>query len=238
MKIWDSVYGDIDISEKVLLELINSPSLKRLQKISQCGLPQKYNSVKTYSRFEHSLGVMCLLHRLKAPLTEQIVGLLHDVSHLAFSHVAEWVISNEEGEKQDLNEKLTKKFVLESEVADILQKYGYDPEKITDLLNFPLVRAKAPKVTADNLDYSLRDINYWFDKNIPSVLKSVEIEDEKIVFLDQKTALYFAKSFIKLQKDFYGSFDNTMRYYILSNTLKYAVKKDLLQMDDFYGVED
>lgn len=57
MKINDLVYGNTIIQEPVLLELIKSPALLRLQHISQYGLPDDYYHLKGYSRYEHSVGV-------------------------------------------------------------------------------------------------------------------------------------------------------------------------------------
>ena len=44
--------------------------------------------------FEHSLGVYLLLRRLGADRREQVAGLLHDISHTAFSHAVDFLISS------------------------------------------------------------------------------------------------------------------------------------------------
>ncbi len=82
-KIYDKVYGKEKIKEPVLIELINSDSIQRLKGISQFGMPDEYYHLKTFSRKEHSIGVLILLRRMRANLEEQVAGLLHDVSHTA-----------------------------------------------------------------------------------------------------------------------------------------------------------
>ena len=101
MKINDLVYGEEEIGEQVLIELINSSAIQRLKEISQFGLPEEYHHRKVFSRYAHSVGVLILLRRLGADLDEQIAGLLHDVSHTAFSHVIDWVLENSEENYQD-----------------------------------------------------------------------------------------------------------------------------------------
>ena len=76
MKINDAVYGEEEINESVLVDLIISKSVQRLKEISQFGMPDEYYYKKGFSRYEHSLGVMILLRRLNASLEEQIAGLL------------------------------------------------------------------------------------------------------------------------------------------------------------------
>ena len=82
MKLNDSVYGEEEINEPVLLELINSKPVQRLKGISQMGLPKDYYHRPVFSRFDHSVGVLILLRRLNANLREQIAGLLHDIGQL------------------------------------------------------------------------------------------------------------------------------------------------------------
>jgi len=76
MEIKDRVYGKIDINEPVLLTLLKSKPLIRLQGINQAGASQYAIPNKIVSRYEHSVGVMLLLKILGASTEEQIAGLL------------------------------------------------------------------------------------------------------------------------------------------------------------------
>jgi hypothetical protein len=106
MKINDKIYEKVEIEEPVLLELLKSSSVLRLKNISQFGVPDKYYHFKNYSRYEHSIGVMILLRKLGATLEEQIAGLLHDVSVLAFSHVIDWVFANGRDGVEDYHDSI------------------------------------------------------------------------------------------------------------------------------------
>lgn len=60
MFIKDTVYGKIQITDKVLLELISSKPIVRLKKVNQAGTQLVFPHLKT-TRFDHCLGVMILL---------------------------------------------------------------------------------------------------------------------------------------------------------------------------------
>lgn len=75
----------------------------------------------------HSVGVMLLIKKLGGSLEEQIVGLLHDVFHTAFSHVIDFVLENKE---EDYHEKIYDSVVKNSEIPTILAKYNLNYEDI------------------------------------------------------------------------------------------------------------
>src|SRR3954462_4493946 len=92
----DRVYGDVSIDHPAILALIACPTFQRLRGIRQAGPSACAFPFKTVTRFEHSLGVHLLLRRLRADGREQVAGLLHDISHTAFSHAVDFVFSTEE----------------------------------------------------------------------------------------------------------------------------------------------
>lgn len=151
----DRIYGITKIDSPVLIELIRSKPVQRLKKISQFGVPDEFYHLKNYSRYEHSLGVMLLLKQLGASEEEQIAGLLHDVSHTAFSHVVDWVIGT--GHVEDYQDTQHKDVIASSKITNILKRYGYNPHKIADYHHFPLLERELPIVCADRADYSLRE---------------------------------------------------------------------------------
>lgn len=74
MKYTDRVYGEFEITEPVILELINSLSLQRLKDVDQAGYrpvrvkPEVDPGELDNSRFAHSLGVYLLLRKYNAPI--------------------------------------------------------------------------------------------------------------------------------------------------------------------------
>jgi len=99
MKYKDRIYGEFKIAEPVILELIASKAMERLKEIDQAGYFEPYYPGTAHSRFEHSVGVYLLLKMFGAPIHEQIAGLIHDVSHSAFSHCVDYALDEGSEEK-------------------------------------------------------------------------------------------------------------------------------------------
>ena len=230
MKIDDSVYGEEEIGEPVLIELINSSAIQRLKEISQFGLPEEYHHRKVFSRYAHSVGVLILLRRLGADLDEQIAGLLHDVSHTAFSHVIDWVLENSEENYQD---KIHLEFVKKTEIPQILQKYDKDYNKYSFLENFSLLEKHKPSLCADRIDYTLRELELEGKKLMAKVLfNELKNINGQIVFAEENSAEIFGREYMRLQKEHWSGNESNGRYHLLSKILKRALRNEVISMDD------
>jgi HD superfamily phosphohydrolase len=232
----DPVYGQIEITEPVILELLSSKPLQRLKKITHHGASvynQEYKK-RIIARFEHCLGVCLLLKRFNASLEEQIAGLLHDVSHTVFSHVIDFVFPNEE---HTYHERFFRQTVLESEIPKILKKYKINPEFVLDEKNFPLLERKLPALCADRLDYFLRDIRLFFDYDHKAVLNDLAPIKNNLVFLKRKTAKKFAYDYAQMNDIFWAHPFQEYLYRLLAEVIRKAIKKGYLAETDFFGSE-
>ena len=138
MRWQDRVYGEVAIEEPEILDLIRCPTFQRLKGIRQAGPSALAFPFKNVTRFEHSLGVFLLLRRLGADRREQVAGLLHDISHTAFSHAVDFVISSEE---QDHHEALKPLMLARPDVVEALVRLGYSAARV--LRRFDLSPARA-----------------------------------------------------------------------------------------------
>jgi len=238
MIIKDNIYGEFKIKDTVILKLLKSAPLLRLKNISQYGIPDQYYHHQNYSRYEHSIGVMLLLKRLGATLEEQIAGLIHDISHLAFSHIADWVFSEGSKGNENLQNTLMEKFIRNSETANVLVKYGFSIDRLLNEENYPLLEKNIPDLCADRIDYALREFKYWLNPRIVKKCLSGLINyNGKIVFTNQETALLFASNFLELQTRHWGGFEAITRYYLFSKALKLAIEKRIIKKKEFYKNE-
>jgi len=230
MKIDDFVYGESEFKESILISLVNSKPLQRLKGISQLGMPNEYYYKKGYSRYAHSLGVAILLKKLGGTLKEQIAGLLHDISHTAFSHVVDWVVGDPT--KEDYQDNLYFNFVKNSEIPLILEKYGFYFKDFSKLEKFSLLEKNLPSLCADRIDYTLREFVLDGRKNfVKEVLSNLEVKENQIVFLDKNIAEDFARGYMDLQNNHWGGNQARARYYILSNILKKALKNKIISLN-------
>jgi len=225
----DKIYGKVIIDSPVLLALLGSGPLQRLKNIYQFGLPDKYNYPrKSFSRFDHCLGVMLLLKKFGASEEEQIAGLIHDVSHLAFSHMADWVFG--ETRKEGLQDSLHKKFILKTEIPVILKKFGYNVKDFIDLDKFTLLENHIPNICADRLDYSLKEMDPIFVKKC---IENLGVIGGSFVFKNKMWAKKFAYQFLSRQQNHWGSREHHLRHYLFAEALKRAVELGKIKFSDF-----
>jgi uncharacterized protein len=237
MQIKDKVYGDFEITEPVLIELINSPTLQRLKGVSQQGMPRAFYHREVFSRFEHSIGVFLLLRKLGANLYEQIAGLLHDISHTAFSHVIDWVIGDPS--KEDHQDNIFLEILEKSEIPKILSEHGIDIEKISDLESFTLLETEAPSLCADRIDYSLRElIDLGYLQEVKNIVNNFSTKNGQIVFIEKEIAEDFARKYAMLQREHWAGNEAKARYHILAEILKIALEEKYLNLEDFHKTDD
>ena len=233
MIINDIIYDKEEIIEPVLLDLINSKEFNRLKNVSQLGLPDDYYFKKGFTRYEHSLGVLILLRRMGASIEEQIVGLLHDINHTAFSHVIDWIEGDPTKENHQDDHLL--EYILNSNLPKILERNGFDIGLFENYKEYGLLERDAPKLCADRLDYSLREIavdgNINLTKKIYSDLISIS---GQIVFKNLDIAKEFYQQYSSLNRNGWASSDARMRYFLLSQSLRKAFDLEILSKEDLF----
>src|SRR5919204_858535 len=151
----DALWGEIDVTEPVVAELVRSAPVQRLRGIHQAGAGHYlFPKQRRCTRFEHSLGVMGLLALLGAPLEEQVAGLLHDVPHTAFSHTVDVLFPNEE---HNYHERFHAAVVMASPIPAILENYRVPLRAALEPGRYPQLEQPLPDLCADRIDYALRD---------------------------------------------------------------------------------
>ena len=241
MKYIDNVYGETEISEPVILELIGSPTFRRLKGISQFGYIADRSLWGAHSRFDHSLGVSLLLKKYGASLEEQIAGLIHDVSHGVFSHCIDYVLAEGFEKEQKHQDSILNDFVMRSEIPVILEKYGINEEFILDDKNFPLKEKDLPDLCADRIDYSLRDAIECGEirgKESQNFLDKLLINDNAWIFGDFSIAKHYCELFSKMNSKYYCGLSTALMFGTVGNYLKRALDKGYILKDDLYTTEE
>ncbi|KAA0786719.1 HD domain-containing protein [Bacillus wiedmannii] len=233
MIISDVLYGEFEV-DQVLEELILSKSVQRLKGIHQNGASYLINEKWNVTRFDHSVGVMLLVKKLGGSVEEQIAGLLHDVSHTAFSHVIDYVFDNI---NESYHEEIFSSVVKNSEIPAILSKYGYNYEEILlDDSKWTLLERSAPELCADRVDYTLRDMytyGYTSLEEVHRFLEDVIAVDGKMVLQSIEVAEWFTEMYYKEVIDFFMKPMNIYGNDMLAKTLKLALHKKVIHAEDF-----
>jgi len=229
MRISDRIYGEFDVVEPILLELMASPSFLRLKGISQFGMPDYLFNCDGFSRYEHCVGVMLLLRKFGASLEEQVAGLLHDVSHTAFSHVIDHVIGD--AMKDDFQDRNHEAYIRRTEIPLILERHGMTVERVVDYHRYTLLEQDAPALCADRLDYAFREFS---NEELQETVSALSVYDGRFVFASAHAGLIFSRRYLRLQSERLGGYEAVTRFTILSKILRRALELEAIVMNDFW----
>ncbi|MDD4271872.1 MAG: HD domain-containing protein [Patescibacteria group bacterium] len=242
----DKVYGNFNITEPVILELINSPALKRLRDVDQggygplCAKPYAQPGQFGHNRLAHSIGVYLLLKKYGASLEEQVAGLIHDVSHSVFSHCIDYVVEGGDGKKQGHQDNLHDSFITKTQIPKILKKYKLVLSHILNDKNFSLKEKPLPDLCADRIDYSLRTAVIFkkiSSKGTQNILNTLEVKNGKWIFKNFKAAKKYARLFYDLNMIHYAGQPSAIMFLAVSDCLKYALQKKYITPDDLYTTD-
>jgi len=234
----NKIYGRFKITEPILIELIKSKALSRLKMVGNKGATDLHcSSVGYLSRYQHSVGVMLLLRKFNAGLKEQVAGLLHDVSHTAFSHVSDFVFGTPTTHDYQ-NSKMAKAFEIQG-INKILKKHKFGPDEILDEKNFPLLEQDLPNLCADRIDYALQDPNYRLTTNIKPqrIIKNLTVNSNQFVFKNKTWAKKFGIIFLKLDQKTWCNPLELALYQILADAIKIALKKNIIDKKDLFTTD-
>lgn len=234
-RINDPVYGQANIDEPVLLDLLQSSPIERLRGIHQAGASYLVREgEESVSRYDHCVGVMLLIRRLGGSVSEQVAGLLHDVSHTAFSHVIDYAL---EQRGEDYHEHCFERLVNQSVLPAILHQYGMPSVLLFAPENWPLLEQSAPDLCADRIDYTLRELfsrQLIPQSQIQSFLSSLAVLEGKIVTRDGETALWFTRIYARLVSEIFMDPRETFADYQLAGALRVALQEGILQEKDLF----
>ncbi|MDP3052385.1 MAG: HD domain-containing protein [bacterium] len=222
------------------MELINSSPIQRLKEIDQVGYPEPYFPGVAHSRFEHSVGVYLLLKKYNTSIKEQIAGLIHDVSHSAFSHCIDYVLDSGSEKKHNHQDNIFNSYVRKTEIPKIIKNHNFDLEYILDDKNFPLKEKDLPDLCADRIDYSLKAAVIFGELNEQVknyFLENLSTENNNWVFKNFESAKKYAELFFKLNREYYSGFPSALMFRTVGDCLKYALQKEYISENDLYATD-
>jgi len=240
MKYTDRLYGTIKITEPVILDIIKCKALQRLKGVDQAGYFDVYIPNTHHTRFEHSLGVYILLKNYGAPLQEQIAGLIHDVSHSAFSHCIDYVFGVEKQKTHLHQDNMFSDFVLKSDIPNMLHSYNIDITYILNEHHFPLKEKELPDLCADRIDYSLRTAIIYkaiSKKDLHYFLHHLKTIKTQWVFDTYTSAQTYASLFRTLNNNFYSGLPSVTMFYTVGQYVKYALEKGYTNWTSLYTTD-
>jgi len=257
-EIKDPVYGYVYITEAEK-EIIDSFPVQRLRRLRQLAGAEFVYPGANHTRFEHSIGVMYLAGllaenpNLSQHLSEdeaqmiRIAALLHDVGHGPFSHIFEHLL---EKFLHKSHEDMNVWVVQNSELKDIINRLGYDPNVMAKLSVGWLHKPKRAfmdqiirsAVDVDKLDFVVRDTHHTGAEygyvDIFRIIHMLDVIDENIAV--DIGALSALESFILARIESFKSiyFHRVARAAQLMIAMAMEEAKDELGLLDFQSPEN
>jgi HD superfamily phosphohydrolase len=235
---FDRVYGDVRVDDSDLLQLIASPTFQRLRGIRQAGPSVFAFPFKTVTRFEHSLGVFLLLRRLGADRREQVAGLLHDLSHTAFSHAVDFLVLSED---QSHHEDLKPLFLHRPDITSALRRLGFAPGDFFDDSVYPLLEQPLPGLCADRLDYFLRDsrsCDVSTPASISATLESLVVVDGAIGFNSVAVAVDVVARYTEMNRQWWSGPTEAFIYNEFADAMREGMRLGALAQEDLLGDDE
>ncbi|PRD45014.1 HD domain-containing protein [Sphingobacterium haloxyli] len=233
MKYIDKIYGEFELSG-VIEEIINTNVFQRLKKIHQGGAIFLINPKVNHTRFEHSIGVMLIIKKLGGSIEEQIAGLIHDISHTAFSHLIDYVF---EVEEEDYHEQRYREVLEDSELNAVLEKYHIDRTVLMDTEKFNLLESPLPYLSADRIDYTLRDMFQIGETSLKEIcwfVNGLATFDNRIVLKSKDYAKWFQSKYIFLTAEYFESEENVEINIVMKEIIKDCLGKGIIEEKDFF----
>lgn len=234
----DPVYGPYTITEPLLRDLLASPTVQRLGQVHQAGASYLVRPGRDLPRLAHAVGVMLLVRRLGGSLHEQAAGLIHDVSHTAFSHTVDQVFGDRD---ETYHEQYFAQWVRDSDIQQILDRHAVDAEELLDSERWSLLEQPAPDLCADRVDYTLRDLLHigWLTASeIGRFLDSLTVHHGQMVTRDLTAAVWFARQY---HREVTGLFMDPREAYAnarLAQAIRLALDGDVIAPSDLLGTDN
>ena len=222
-----------------------SNSMQRLKGVDMnCGLQftshPDFSSYGPYSRYEHSVGVACIIWYFTHDKKQTLAGLFHDISTRAFSHVIDFV--RKDYLVQESTEDNTRQFILQDPVImNQLLFDGISVDEVFDYHVYPIADNDAPRLSADRLEYTLGNLLNYRKRTIEEIEKyykdlTVGISEDgkqEIMFHNPNIAEEFAFGALSCGMIYSCDFD---RYGMekLAEILRKGLKDKTIMESDLY----
>ena len=240
MRLWHIYHEDIPV---FLREAAETPAMQRLTGVGMnCGCEYTsfplFRGWQTYTRFDHSMGAALITWHFTRDPHQAMAALLHDIATPVFSHVVDFLRGDHE--KQESTESGTEALILGSrELLAVFEKYGIDPQRVTDYHIYPIADNDSPRLSADRLEYTLGNIvNFGFgtEETVKTYYEDLTATDEELVFRTPETAAAFARDALRCGHIYVSDADR-FSMQTLADILQKAVAAGRLTEADFYTRE-
>lgn len=237
-----SLTGPKIISESYLKALVQAPAFQRLRGVDQSGPVAVFGFVPPFSRYEHSIGVWALLKEHNRTLPEQAAGLLHDVSHTAFSHMADYLFAKGEDYQHYANDNyqdsIHEDYLKNHGLTTIAERHHQTPQSLDP--ETPAYRAleqPGPDLCADRIDYILRTgvvMGLLPQAEAKEILKDLRFNGRDWFFTNASSAKRFATLALYFTQNFWAAPWNVSANIHFAKAVRRVIDLGALTKEDLF----
>jgi HD superfamily phosphohydrolase len=234
MEYRDTVYGVASFTEPMILDLMQSDAMQRLRSVLQHGITAVLGISQPITRFEHSVGAMILVRRAGGSVCEQAAALMHDVSHTAFSHVADFVF----GGPNSYHEEKRRAWMAQSDIPAVLSRHGVDWTDFLDDERFPLLEQPSPRLCADRLDYFLRDslaLGILTPAQATQLSGSLVVAAGRFAVRDLDAARLFGYKYMEADESSWSNTTAILLYELTARAIRTAFDRSVIAETDLWA---
>jgi HD superfamily phosphohydrolase len=234
MQYVDTVYGSVSFTEPLILDLMQSNAIVRLRSVLQHGITAVLGITQPITRFEHSVGATILVQRAGGSVCEQAAALVHDVSHTAFSHVADFVFDG----LNSYHEEKRRAWMAQSDIPAVLSRHGVDWTDFLDDERFPLLEQPSPRLCADRLDYFLRDslaLELLTQAEAAQLSESLVVAAGRFAVRELDAARLLGYKYIEADQTSWSNQTAILLYELTARALRTAFDRSVIAETDLWG---
>lgn len=228
-----------------LNDYIYTKEMQKLAGINQiCGSYWRKENIygdNMYSVLVHSVGVALIIWNFTHDKKQVIAGLLHDISSPAFKHCIDFL--NGDAENQETTEEDTINVIRNSkEIMELLKRDNLKLEEVSDYKIYSVADNKAPKLSADRLEYTFQNGRYfkniWNLDTIKKMYEDIiilenEEKEQELGFCSKEMAETFINGACKLWPQ-WSSMEDTVTMYFFAEILKDMYEQKYISKSDLY----
>lgn len=231
-----------------LAELAATPPMERLKRVGMnCGC--EYTSFPLFagmapsSRYEHSVGVGLIVWHFTGSREQAAAGSFHDVTTPVFAHVVDFL--NGDHLRQESTEAGVADCLAASDsVMDLLARYGLALEDVSDYHQYPVADNDAPALSADRLEYTLRNLLHYGFMELDDLrtfyedlrVGTNERGETELVFQTPELASAFTRAALRTAR-VYVADEDRFAMQTLADLLGRALARGVLSREELWTTE-
>lgn len=227
----ETIVGKVTVSDPLVQQIIEHPMMQRMKKVDQSGSLTYFGHAPAFSRFDHCVGVWALLSHFGCSQQECLVGLMHDASHTAFSHVGDYLFGKPE-DNHAYQDTIHLRHLEHHRIPEITKVCSLPLEQLDpDCGLYTALERSLPDLCADRIEYTLHTaliFDLLTQNEVRAIINDLRWDGKDWYFVNASSARKFADLTLHFTTQFWGVPWNQVINHYTANLFKRAIDLKLI----------